>query len=47
MRVVATDADRNRSIWYSLEGELAVTKLVGIERTSGQIVVSQAPLSAG
>ena len=40
MRVVATDTDRNRSISYTLEGDRLVTKLVGIDRTSGQIVVA-------
>ena len=40
VRVVATDPDRNRSISYTLEGDRLVTKLVGIDRTSGQIVVA-------
>ena len=40
VRVVATDADKNRTISYRLEGSDEVTKLVGIDRTTGQIVVS-------
>ena len=39
VRVIATDADRNRSILYSLEGGSKVVKLVQVDNSTGQVVV--------
>ena len=40
VKVVASDADVNRTIYYELEGEKDVTSLLKIERRTGQIIVS-------
>ena len=40
VKVVASDADVNRSIYYKLEGEEAVISHLKIERRTGQIIVA-------